>query len=877
MRFFKKLDRSSKVLVAIAVAGILFSLIGLYTSFFSEADEWEGKNPLAIITLHQQDTRLKRSGNVHWYEVAKRLPCFEDDMVFTGDDSYATIEFPQGDKIQLQPNSLISISNNLISLESGAIDVDLIGKAGAPSLAIETFGKVIKIEEKSSFKIINKPNEQRIIPVTGKAPSPKLVSPVMVKKDDLSVVSPRAGQLIPLVPDGRITLSWTYSGTSSNFQLEVNGKTFQTTQSRYELPLGSYSPGKVEWTVKAAKGETAQSSFVTTNDYAIDLLQPKTNQILLSKEDAKTITFEWTNRLSYSQRLIVARDEGMKDIAFEQNVNGTTFERALPTGDYFWKVAYLTQDRIIYASPAQAFKIQPEVRPTLALKTLPLVFDFATQSKYQLEVDASHPMDEVSVRILGQNNKIDGLIKGNSFFLKALRDGSYELFLYGKAKGGQEVRSETYNFKVKNAKPVESPKITVKKMKLFVKVFSHMLDFIFPSAHAATSVPLTWEGKANHSYELEIRERGNDKLILRKELKVNRFDFSIPHPGTYTWKVRQKRGETWGPFSNDVEIFVEDKISVLKDPLMLKTTVKDDDVTFYWSEPYDDFQYELEIYKKGSKTPMISLPVKGGVKTMNLRRKDEKLFWRVKAISGYGNKNANQKKYLIPLEGEQLIGKVASKESSKEQIIWRAYGYQTQSSYEQKADDAVLEAANESLSLTGLSLESNLEWWPNRLKNKYGAQAGFRMHQLTDGENDMNETEFSFEVGYQPQPTIRRHKFFTGFNYSVVNLLFAETEGNYSRAYVTFRHHYQKMFSPKWGLDMDTALLLPVQFDITAPSFRLRPALSWYFKPNWCLQGTLSYERNTLNPVYDESGLKGKLDVTSSFLSLGLGITWHSF
>ncbi len=95
---------------------------------------------------------------------------------------------------------------------------------------------------------------------------------------------------------------------------------------------------------------------------------------------------------------------------------------------------------------------------------------------------------------------------------------------------------------------------------------------------------------------------------------------------------------------------VYDKITLIASPLMKRATVAGHTVTFTWDEPHWDFRYYLELYKRGQKKPFHTKLVRGGVRKVRFKKQKAQLFWRVRAVSRYGNRTKNRKIFLIPMK-----------------------------------------------------------------------------------------------------------------------------------------------------------------------------------------------------------------------------------
>jgi hypothetical protein len=877
INFFKRFDRSSKVLILLSLLGIFVSLIGLRWTFFTENQEGKTGEVIASITLSRADTRVKRSGNMHWYQVAESINCYQDDMVFTGEDSTATIEFPSGDKIYLLPHSLVSVSSQLITLESGAIEVDVSGKE---QFKFETLGKVVELREPTRFKVIQTEKERKVVPIKGNAPAADILGVIELKQPPkiqelFELIRPRAGEIFPSLPGTKISFEWRYTGVDQNFQVEIDGKKTAVTGNRIELNREDLAPGKISWKITNSAQESQESYFEINDQFAITLNYPEYQQeILLENTTERQVEFKWSNPLDLPQKFELARDNSFQQMILSQVTARKSVQVNLGAGEYFWRVGFPENGKVIYWSAVNSFKLSLIAAPTLALTQVPGSWDFSLNPTLNLEIDSSQDVGKLRFVLTGPM-QLAGKTKKDFVILKNLKDGTYNIQLFGFFRN-KEIKSEIYEFIVKNSKPLTPPKIKNSKLKLFVEVFHRIFNAIMPSAFADSGpkFPLTWEGKPASTFELEIWDEKKSKIIHKKQTAKPTYDFSIPQPGKFFWRVREGQEGDWGPFSDYAEIEAQDKVEVLEKPLMKNAYTDGKNIIFTWNEPYPDFEYYLEIYKQQSQTPVLSLKVNGGTKKFDPRLSDEKHYWRIKAVSVWGNQNPNRDKQLLNPQDESLQGNG----KDKNLYIFRAAYFMTSSSYSQEPEDATLQDVNKSFSLSGSSYQLRGEVWPAKFDRKYGLHFVHRNHALSDNDNQLSESEFIGEAGYVlKRQQGRSHLIFGGFNYSTVNIDFDGTKGSYTKSYGTIRYQFNQSIHQKLSFTIDTTLLQSLQLDLSAPSIRLSPMLNWHFSPRWSVSLLAAYERNQSNPQYNEQGLEGQLEIANTISTYGLMLNWSSF
>lgn len=160
MNSLKSSDHSYRFLVAVAVVGLFLSFFGLYYVSYTKNDLIQNVR-VAKVVQFKKDTRLKRAGEIQWTNASEVSDCFDNDLVFTGDDSEAVVEFLDGSRITLSSNTLISLSKNHVSLNSGVIEVANVKK----DFSIESFGEVFKPDARRKLRIENTTKTKKIVPL----------------------------------------------------------------------------------------------------------------------------------------------------------------------------------------------------------------------------------------------------------------------------------------------------------------------------------------------------------------------------------------------------------------------------------------------------------------------------------------------------------------------------------------------------------------------------------------------------------------------------------------------------------------------------------------------------------------------------------------
>ena len=894
MNVLKKLDHSSRLLILISIVGIVLALVGFLFLKKQSAEDADGKDLVAKVTMYQNDTRVKRSDNIHWYPVNQTTDCFEDDLIFTGGESTATIEFPTGDKVTLHPNSLISLSRNLISLESGAIEVDL---SSDTPIQLESFGEKFTLKQKSKVRVIQSEKAQKIIPLNEVAKTIKVKEAVKkyIESDDLNITAPQVGKLLPHLENYIVQLKWNTSLQDKNAEVsfsEASSKTpfltLNATSNSLDVPLKNFPTGIIHWKVKAANGATDESSFNLTKDLGIKLNYPSPKDTLpFSAEGYSAFTADWSAPLEFSQRIQVATDSSFTKVILDEAAHAGQKNMTIKKeGLYFWRVGYEFQNNLTHWSEASEFSVKGDtVIAPIEIK-MASVFDFSLNKTYKAEVKDPNSCDTYQFIVL-KNQEIVADVSSPTpaHTFQKMENGLYTLKVLGSLKGKAVVEASA-DFEVKTSGPLQAPKIIKKNRKLFVKVMEGIFNLIIPSSMASEAIaPLSWEGPEGATYEVEIAKTPGAKALVKQQLQQTTIDFKVPKPGTYYWRVRYKEGDRWSPFSEYDEIKAEDKILLIKSPLMVspaqdakaKLENEKGDVTFTWNTPYPDFEYSLEIYSSPTGQPLKVIPVTGNSKTLKFRDKPSTFYWRIVAKSTYGNITRDETKYRFSIASTQPAPEVTKSKFGKiGDIIVTGLVSQTSMSYDQKIDDSTIPGIDKDISLSGQTFWLNAEYWPVFGKGKHGMSLGMDYATLSSGSSKYTETELIVEYARMFKKDERNtHKGFVGIHSSQVDLrIDSSTQSNYSVSYLSARYLFNRVLNDKWSLDLNSEILVLMQADLAAPSLRLRPMAQYKLRKNLWLNGFLGFERNVAKPKYDESGVRGNLTINTQNIHYGLGLTW---
>jgi hypothetical protein len=882
-----KLDKPTKALVLIAVLGILASLLSLYYITFDLSAQGTTAKVGEIIK-HTNDTRLKRSDNIHWFQIAaNETECFANDLLFAGKDSFATVKLLNGGVISLNPNSLISLSPDHIALHSGTIEIEV----GKEPLKIESFGEEFEIPSQTQLRILNTRSEKRILPIKGdlKTLKGQKVLSQFLKQHKVHITAPQNGLEIPIFPDNTLNFSWQSSGTNNTYRVEfANNRDFttlihslETTTKEATLPATTFQAGEIYWRVTdKTNKQQARSSFSLLTLPLIQLVAPQHgSELAASLASSEGILFQWTNPLKLPQKIQIATTVDFeKDVQTAETKNGQYLLKIQEPATYFWKAGYLNGNKSINWSPTSSFTLKPELKITpMEFRSFPQKIDFALQKSLIIEVHDPNKSAEYNFVILKGSKEILNITKNKPVLsINTFPDGEYTLKVEGFIKEGLKTKPLIRNFRVDTSKPIGPPKIkTNKKVKIFVQFIRKVFENIIPVAHASVKFfPLEWEGAPNAEYEIEIYK--NNKRLLKKKIREPSFKFAVPEPGIYLWRLRMKIDHKWGQYSEFLQINAQDKVEHIDYPLMITpakeavitTQAEIVKVTLKWQEPFKDVKYFLELYSDISKRPFKTYRVKGGFKTFKFRSSDSPFYWRVYAVSDYKNQSTDTTKHKLSFNQKTEI---------KNDLKISLATYYVQSTFQQDISDPAFPKLDDETSLAGLLIDLNLVYFPTRWNPRLSLSLHARQSLLSSEQDSYRETRLGAEAGYLLKKSSKwSHSLYGGTLFSKTEVDFqkdASASASYTLNTYSLKYYVVRTISANSFIDSGLAIHL-------LPSLQMPPSLTWQagynyrFAQHWIVSLKGIWEKYLFKATLKENS-SDDIQIQLQHLGLGAGLTWE--
>lgn len=686
--------RTEKIILILAMVSLMVFSYFLYDDslLFSNSNNTQ-LELIGDVTISQNDVRRKNVDNFSWLPALTKDKVFQNDSIFTGDGSEATILLHDGTQIKIQPNSLITLN-----LKNGQMNLDLrYGNlvselAQESSLVIKSGTEEIKLENtkgspekpKIQFKKSHSgPVDLKLISGGAKySTKTQQVKQELPKKAEVSVVN--NGQIKevekPTIilktadniqwlrekPNDPISFDWEVKGKASKFKLEISTadtfdsitlsklSTAKTTNLTDSLQSGTYF-----WRLKALDqyGDVSATSIIQkfnlTEIQKPEITNPKqAEQINLElkvkpKEVPVTTTeIQWT-----AQPIIktfiwqLAQDEQFKNIITENKTTGlAAVTPRLQSGTYWVRVQGQTESHktsswsqpVSFSLNLVAQKEQPPKRPILITKLVNFAVPTKNQNETQAPKLAWQPVLETKEYRLeiSPDNSFKTSEKltfpQTQVLWKQYRPGKYFFRVY--AVGINELPSEYSDIGNINVKVGE---IALSPIKPIV---------ILDEKALPQETKINWNEIAfAKKYIVQMDQTKDFFKPVQLEYTANSGTLSLPAPGNYNVRVQalDENNKPLTPFSKieKAQYILNTPLTspVLSEPfdkasIFLQTQME----PFIWLEwsKVPRAVYKIEVSnKKDFSTVLISTSTKENRYLIKEKMPLGKLYWRVQAYT----------------------------------------------------------------------------------------------------------------------------------------------------------------------------------------------------------------------------------------------------
>lgn len=701
-----RLGKTEKLIFFFAsMALMVFSYFLYDDSLLFPKAQTQKQDLIGGVTTSQNDVRRKNLDTFSWLPASRSDAIYQNDSIFTGDRSEATITLQDGSQIHVEPNSLITLNvkngqmtldlryGNLVS-EVGA-NTALIVKSGAEEFKLENTSKS---SEKSKIRF-NKAHsgnvDLKLLAGQVHFSDKKNATKKELQKDTAMAVSAKGDikqfevaqihisdqnkiDRIRTTPEEPLPFLWEGSGDISNYNFELSPSadfskiTFTKSTDLAKIDFTeSLEPGEYFWRVQAKdhKGQIAVTSApqkMTLKYLASPIILAPQKQAEFNlelkanpKEPLATTTeIKWQGADQFKTYTYqISEDPEFKKIFNE----GETSERSvlsprMPSGNYWLRVAGKTSD----SAPLSWSEIVPFKIHLVAKKSPSLGRPILISEKINFKAPSTK--DRVPAATTGPSLEWKPVAQSKKYKVQISKDLDF--------KNPETVETESTQLVWTQFKPgasyyrvfavgpnnQTSPASNTGTIQIGlsgpvlspIKSIQDLGEKL--SSHEAD---LSWsEVPEAHAYSVQLGLDSNFNKPQIFEFKTNKGKINIQEPGTYKVRVLalDQENKPLTDFSN-IENFNFTFQALLKSPILaepfdhasifLQKTTE----TAIWVEwrpvPEAD-SYRIEVSDKPDFSKiLVSSSVEGTRFLLKNKIPLGKIYWRVQAQSKTSKKISN--------------------------------------------------------------------------------------------------------------------------------------------------------------------------------------------------------------------------------------------
>ncbi|MBV2167715.1 MAG: FecR family protein [Bdellovibrio sp.] len=392
-----RFGHTEKIIFMVAMITLMAFSYFLYDDslLFPQANN-EKLELIGGVAVSQNDVRRKNLDTFSWVPASHKDKVFQNDSIFTGDRSEATIQLQDGTQIKIEPNSLITLN-----LKNGQMNLDLrygnlIGElAQGSSLTIKSGTEEFLLEsqkdsaEKSKIQfnkahsgtvdlkllsgdvkyIDKKKKAVKELPKNAVVAVNKQGEVKQVEKTELTLTTANNASWLRLNPDDPLYFEWQSKGDVARYELEISPTEDFSSIAVSKMTTGTsvqvtdpLEPGAYYWRLKALDSNGHIGAITPPQQMQISHLAGP--QIVLPapaaqfdlelkvkpKEDLATATeVQWKAQPFLKNfTLQIAQDAEFTQILKEAQTNNlAALTPKLPSGTYWLRVQGQTEDQKI--------------------------------------------------------------------------------------------------------------------------------------------------------------------------------------------------------------------------------------------------------------------------------------------------------------------------------------------------------------------------------------------------------------------------------------------------------------------------------------------------------------------------------------------------
>lgn len=378
--------KTEKTIFTLALLVLVIFTYFLYDdSLIFPRESTSNLQPIGDISASSNDVRRKNIESFSWMPASKTDQVFENDSIFTGDNSEAQITLQDGSILKIEPNSLITLN-----LNNGEMTLDLrygnlIGELNeGSSLKVTSGQEEFKLEGQKDTATNERPKikvkratkgvvDLKLLSgsaqIANKAEAPKplikeqsvavtatKIAPVI--RHEITLLTNNNIAILRHTPTSPLKFSWDSTGKVSEYQLDISSdpsfenpsKTYRTKNKNFDI-VEELELGKHYWRVSTFDDSGINSSSEIRNFNLVTLPVPEI--IVPKNEDIQNLELKKTaGKLVYSLPFEWKASEVLKKFKWQLSANedfsiliteGTTTTTdakspALESGKYYLRI-----------------------------------------------------------------------------------------------------------------------------------------------------------------------------------------------------------------------------------------------------------------------------------------------------------------------------------------------------------------------------------------------------------------------------------------------------------------------------------------------------------------------------------------------------------
>lgn len=553
---------------------------------------------VARLSMAGRDVRRKIQNEFVFQPIKKDAVIYEDDSIFTGNDSTAIVTYLDETSITISPDSLVTISAKQVKIQSGTF-VTKLGSRSALTVVINGKKKKISGKKDSNIRInVSKSGKSSLVVLEGNVivegnsgnkqkieKNQELSVGVSgqlgrVEKLDIDLLYPKANELIKRDNDGSYTFEWESrkKGTKYQFQMARDArfskfilrKTIKNDSIRLKkLP----SVRSFYWRVfllddksKNIGKSSSQIVLVKSVDSPI-LVLPELDRVLLSS--LKNVSFSWESQFKgQSYEIQISDSELFINILKQVKIAEASYEYRNPgKGSYFWRVRSLSENEplSLWSTPSKFLVDLPLNLVSLKLPMNKKIINAVYQK--QIVNFSWDKLDGKDIRYIfkvfnkGDLKKpIDVKNTTKTKYKVSLKVNQNYVWQVTALKRGGAIKSptESRSFEIKYIDRLKPPS----EMKTETMYAADGLTTIFKN---------TWKAvEGAQTYQLDIYNDENTR-VLRKKLsgEITELEYRTSKAENFKWRIytfdkynRRSQGTDWAEMKipTDMYDFIDDEL-----------------------------------------------------------------------------------------------------------------------------------------------------------------------------------------------------------------------------------------------------------------------------------------------------------------------------